>query len=180
ESPIPRYVKGFPLGNSTPSLGEFAGSKSALLRGLKGKLYQCFGRAPPNRFSHVKFLRFRLRLNSRASQRFPLADRHSDRSGYLQFRFRASRSPYRFSLYRGRDLTRAPSNQSPSRWRSFTTAPSNPNLLSGVLATLFYLSLSNPLPHNHPSVISCSFAAPVGLGSLDLLSFCRSCRSQLP
>ncbi|GFX51365.1 hypothetical protein TNCV_3102981 [Trichonephila clavipes] len=28
-------------------------------------------------------------------------------------------------------------------------------------------------------MISCSFAAPVSLGSLDLLFFCRPCRSQL-
>ncbi|GFY02069.1 hypothetical protein TNCV_5099301 [Trichonephila clavipes] len=50
--------------------------------------------------------------------------------------------------------------------------------LSGPLAHLISSLSYHPSP-NPPPVISCSFAAPVGLGSLDLLLFCRPCRSQL-
>ncbi|GFV26790.1 e3 ubiquitin-protein ligase TRIM33 [Trichonephila clavipes] len=55
------------------------------------------------------------------------------------------------------------------RWRSFTTALSKIQYSLGRSRSP-YISLSNHLSPNHPSVISCSFAAPVGLGSLDLCS----------
>ncbi|GFX38941.1 hypothetical protein TNCV_747201 [Trichonephila clavipes] len=143
----------------------FSGSDSALIRGLRSAFLSLLG-----------------------TQTVP---------GSLQFGFRnTSRSPYRF-LYRGRVLTRAPSKiQSPSRWRGITTAPSNPNLPSGALAPLIPLSLTisrliillsslvllPPLSNSAP-LISFSSAAPIGLGSLDLVSVSArliSCPSTAP
>ncbi|GFU91559.1 hypothetical protein TNCV_2543251 [Trichonephila clavipes] len=131
ESPIPRIrKKGFTLGNSTPSLGEFAGSKSALLRGL------------------------RIRFNSRIQYRLPIVDQDSDRSRIssvwippyfavsLSFFPKSLKGPYNGSL-------------------------KNPVFFSDSLTPLIS-SLSCHHSPNHPSVISCSSSAPVGLSPLDL------------
>ncbi|GFW86700.1 uncharacterized protein TNCV_4334841 [Trichonephila clavipes] len=123
----------FTLGNSKPSLGEFAGSKSALLRGISIAFLSLIG-----------------------TQKVP---------GSPQFVFRrTSRSPYRFS----------------SRWRDLTMGPSKIQSSSRALSLPLYLSPSNHFSPNHPFLISCSSAAPVGLSSLVLLFFCRPCRSRLP
>ncbi|GFS59976.1 hypothetical protein TNCV_3957681 [Trichonephila clavipes] len=53
----------------------------------------------------------------------------------------------------------------------------NPVFFSDSLTPLIS-SLSYHLSPNYPSVIACSSATPVRLGSLDLLFFCRPCRSQ--
>ncbi|GFV64126.1 hypothetical protein TNCV_1220171 [Trichonephila clavipes] len=88
-------------------------------------------------------------------------------------------------VFRGRDLTRAPSKfsffaggasqplslskQTPIAARGFTTASSKISIpLSGSLTPLTYpLSLSSHPTPNHP-LMFCPFAAPVGLGCLDL------------
>ncbi|GFX07356.1 hypothetical protein TNCV_504141 [Trichonephila clavipes] len=56
--------------------------------------------------------------------------------------------------------------------------PQNPVSTSGSLAHLIYIYISNHLSPNPTSVISCSSAFPVGLGSLGLLFFCRLCQTQ--
>ncbi|GFY13930.1 uncharacterized protein TNCV_1295911 [Trichonephila clavipes] len=110
------------LGNSTPSLGEFAGSKSALLRGLSIAFLSLIG-----------------------TQIVP---------GSPQFGFRrTSRSPYRFSFIAEGNSQRLP--QKSSLFSSDSLAP--------LISSFSY----HPSP-NHPSVISCSSAAPVGLSPLDL------------
>ncbi|GFT89409.1 hypothetical protein TNCV_4386951 [Trichonephila clavipes] len=126
--------------------GEFAGFKSALLRGLSIAFLSLIG---------TQTVR-----------------------GSPQFEFRStSRYPYRFAL-----SLKGPHKGSLKnpvfRWRSFTTALSKiQSSLSGALAPLISSLSYHPSP-NYPSVISCSFAASVGLGSLDLLFFCHPCRSQ--
>ncbi|GFT62048.1 hypothetical protein TNCV_3812121 [Trichonephila clavipes] len=137
----------FTLDNSTPSLGEFAGSKSTvqlLLRNFHGS---------------------KIRLTWR-TKTIP---------GSPQFGIcRTSQSHYRFSLSL-KGSHRLPDQF--SRWRGFQTAPSNPVSLF-ILSRSPYISLSNHLSPNDPSVIFCFYATPVGLGSLDLLLFYRPCRSQ--
>ncbi|GFV99150.1 uncharacterized protein TNCV_1511231 [Trichonephila clavipes] len=119
------------------------------------------------------------RLNSWTSYRFPITDRDSDHSRISSVRI----APYFAVSHRFPLSQKGPHMDSLKntifRWRGFTTAPSNPiSFLSSALP--LYHSLSPHLsPPNHPSVIYCSSAAPVGLGSLDLLSFCRPYRSQL-
>ncbi|GFW60631.1 uncharacterized protein TNCV_569771 [Trichonephila clavipes] len=80
----------------------------------------------------------------------------------------------------GRNLTRSPSkSQSLSSLEGLHNGTLNSQCTLAPLFIYLSLSLSNHLPPNHPSVISYSFAVPVGLNSLDLLFFCGPCRSQL-
>ncbi|GFV61774.1 putative RNA-directed DNA polymerase from transposon X-element [Trichonephila clavipes] len=108
--------------------------------------------------------------------------------GSLHFIFRStSWSPYRFSLAEGTSpVLSQKSNRFLARGAS-QPHPQNPNLFWGALAPHFIflsqtissftllpsLVLLPPLSDSSP-LISCSSAAPVGLGSLDLLSFCRT------
>ncbi|GFV49900.1 uncharacterized protein TNCV_1391821 [Trichonephila clavipes] len=110
-----------------------------------------------------------------------LDERDSARAGSLPYGFpgflRFSRKgPHKGSL-----------NIQSLRGRSFTTALSQNKLLSlrGALqqhppksqSSLFRLSHSPYISPNHP-LMFCPFAAPVGFGSLDLLSLCRPRRSR--
>ncbi|GFX02954.1 hypothetical protein TNCV_390391 [Trichonephila clavipes] len=67
------------------------------------------------------------------------------------------------------------------RFSSIAEGTSQPlpqkSIFTDSLAPLISSFSYHPLP-NHPSVIACSSATPVGLGSLDLLFFCHPCRSQ--
>ncbi|GFV24493.1 hypothetical protein TNCV_4524261, partial [Trichonephila clavipes] len=115
--------------------------------------------------------------------------------GYLQFRFRStSRSPYRFlsivegtlqgrpqksnRLLAGGASQRHP--QIPIFFRAFSLRFLSFSLLtlSRIIILLSSLVLLPPLSVSAP-LISCPSAAPVGLNSLDLLSFCCPYRSQL-
>ncbi|GFW00582.1 uncharacterized protein TNCV_2283281 [Trichonephila clavipes] len=104
ESPIPRiHVKGFTLGNSTPSLGEFAGSKSTVQL-----LLRTISTVPKSALLRGLSIAF---LSLIGTQTVP---------GSPQFGIRCtSRSPYRFLSIAERDITRAPSKiQSLSLGRS--------------------------------------------------------------
>ncbi|GFV38615.1 hypothetical protein TNCV_132541 [Trichonephila clavipes] len=114
------------FGNSTPSLGEFAGFKSALLRGL---------RPFPDLPSSDSAVLCGLPIV------FPLSLKGPHHG-----------SPKIQSLAGGASQ-RLPQIQSPSLGRS---------------RSLIYIFLSNHFSPNHPSVISCSFAIPVGLSPVDL------------
>ncbi|GFS99940.1 hypothetical protein TNCV_4196261 [Trichonephila clavipes] len=102
--------------------------------------------------------------------------------GSLQFECRStSWSPYHFlSIAEGTSEGLPQKSNRLLAGGASPRCPQIPNLPLGRSRSTFYRSLSNHVPPNHPSVISCSLAAPVGLGSLDLFFFCRSCRSQLP
>ncbi|GFX31758.1 uncharacterized protein TNCV_170911 [Trichonephila clavipes] len=135
----------FTLGNSTPSLGEFAGSKSTaqlLLRNFHGS---------------------KIRLTSRTKYHFPIVDRDPDRSRISPIR----NPPYFVDSLSFFLLAEGTSQRLPQNPISFLGHSRSP-----------YIYVSNHLSPNHPSVICCSSAAPVDLGSLDLLFFCRPCRSQ--
>ncbi|GFW40871.1 hypothetical protein TNCV_4369191 [Trichonephila clavipes] len=99
------------------------------------------------------FLQFRIRLNSRIQYRFLIVNRDSDRSRI----FPVWNPPY-FAVSLSFFLRAKGTSQRLLQ-----------NPVPFGLSCSPYIYLSKHLLPNHPSVISCSSAAPVGLGSLDLL-----------
>ncbi|GFV06508.1 potassium voltage-gated channel subfamily KQT member 5 [Trichonephila clavipes] len=125
----PRNSRGGPYANGLPE-----NRVSFFLRKIMER------KGPPNRFPHVKFIRFRIRLNSWTQYRFPIADRDSDRSQISSVQI----PPYFVGLpvvFPLKEPHKSSLKNSVSRWRSFTTASLNPIFFSsGALTPLIYLS----------------------------------------
>ncbi|GFX08219.1 hypothetical protein TNCV_3267101 [Trichonephila clavipes] len=94
-----------------------------------------------------------IRLNSRIQYRFPIVDRDSDRSRI---------SPVRNPPYFTDSLSFILSLKGPRN-----SSLKNPVFSSDSLAPLISSLSYHPSP-NHPSMISCSSVAPVGLNPFDL------------
>ncbi|GFX40947.1 hypothetical protein TNCV_2216451 [Trichonephila clavipes] len=135
---------------------------------------------PPNRFPQVSFSGSDSALIRGLRSAFLSLIGTQTVPGSLQFGFRStSRSPYCFlSIVEGTSQG-LPQKSNRLLAGGASQWPPQILILSRALSLRLYPSLSNHLPPNHHSVISCSFAAPFGLGSFGLLSFCRSWWSQL-